>query len=188
MLKLSRCFLVLALAMGLGSQSVLAASHQEVAPAASKKVIFPMNGASGFVFQKLKPVSTINSLMYDMIIVDSSRELTSSQIKQLQAYLDKGIAIVIDAKEGATTAQKVAEDLVGFGLNSNAIMIEKNRGSAGGYNVTPITAAQPKPKTVSNLNMNTTKVASADSMLQSSKVVNKEEAPVSNTVNDIFGL
>lgn len=180
MIRFNRYFLILGLILGLGSQATFAANDQNEVSEPSKKVIYPMNGGSGFVFQQLKSVSDINSLAYDMMIVDSSRALSDAQMKQVQAALEKGLQVVIDGKDGAGTAQKVVEKLVGFGIKADAIMVVKNDSSKGGYNVTPITYVAPKPAAKNK--------KAVDSTFENSKAVDSNEEVTSNTVNDIFGL
>lgn len=138
------------------------------------QTIYTMNGTSGFVFNRLKAVSKVNSQGYDMLIVDSSSALSSNQMSQLENYLDKGGVVVIDAKAGTATAQGVAKSITNFSLSSEAIMITKSNQSQGGYNVTPIS---------SNAQSN------ANATLSSSKIATTSGNPqVSNTINDVFGL
>lgn len=179
MIKLNRCLFALTLVLGLGTQSTFAANAESEMTSPAKQVIYPINGGSGFVFKQLKSVSDVNSLAYDMIIVDSSRALSKGQIKQVQDSLEKGIPVVIDAKKGESTAKKLAEDLVGFGITADALMVVKNESSKGGYNITPIDHVEPvasKGKKTKN------------STFENSKVVDKGEEITSNTVNNIFGL
>lgn len=133
------------------------------------KVIYPVNGQTGFVFNKLNQVFKSNTQGYDTIIVDSSTALSAAQITEIQKYLEQGITIIIDAKAGMGTAQAVAQKIAGFSINSEAIMIKKSTDSKGGYDVTPIAS-----------NAYGSKAAATDSTSTAEHV--------SNTIDDVFGL
>lgn len=177
MLKFSSSALLMVLAIGVGSQSVMAQEDMVSSEQPVKKVIHSMNGSSGFVFNKLKGVSEVKSQGFDLLIVDSSKDVSESQLKEIQDQIEKGIAVVIDAGAGTGTAKKVSEDLIGFGIDSEAIMIVKSTDSKGGYVVTPITSATKPANT-----------GTANAQLDSSDVTNKQGTAVSNTISDIFGI
>lgn len=141
--------------------------HYDAKPA--QKVIYPVNGQTGFVFNKLNQVFKSSTHGYNTIIVDSSTALSAAQITEIQKYLEQGITIIIDAKAGSSTAQAVAQKIAGFSINSEAIMINKSVDSKGGYDVTPISS-----------NAYSSKLGITDS---SSAVEH-----VSNSIDDVFGL
>lgn len=164
MIKFARNILLSTLSLLVISPSIFAADEVPYGQP-DKRVIYTMNGTSGFVFNQIKPVSQINSQGYEMIFVDSSVNLSKSQINQLQNYLNQGGTIIVDAKAGTATAQNVAKSIAGFSINSEAIMISKSSQPQGGYNVTPISSAA-----------------------FGSKASTGGDAKVANTVNDVFGL
>lgn len=132
-----------------------------------QKVIYPVNGKSGFVFNKLSQNFKTSASGYNTIIVDSSTTPSSTQISQIKGYLDQGITVIIDAKAGMGTAQAVAQKIAGFSVNAEAIMLKKSQD--GGYDVTPVSSNVYGSKLSEN--------SSDDS-----------SGHVSNTVDDVFGL
>lgn len=166
MKKFSRGAL-LACTLILGSASAFAENMVDYDGKPEQKIIYAVNGKSGFVFNKLSQVFKTSSKGYNTIIVDSSVSPSTKQIQQLQSYLEQGVTIIIDAKAGMGTAQAVAQKVAGFSINAEAIMIKKSTDSKGGYDVTPVSS-----------NVYGMKTASLDD----------SGTHVSNTVNDVFGL
>ncbi|ESK40001.1 hypothetical protein P256_00440 [Acinetobacter nectaris CIP 110549] len=167
MFKINKLALILASTLALGSTATFADDLIDYDGKPEQKVIYPVNGKSGFVFNKLSQVFKTSSQGYNTIIVDSSNSLSSYQVSQIKNYLEQGVTIIIDAKAGMGTAQAVAQKIAGFSVNSEAIMIKKSSGSAGGYDVTPVSS----------------------SVYSDSKAsMSDGSAHVSNTVDDVFGL
>ncbi|MEB5475641.1 hypothetical protein [Acinetobacter pollinis] len=166
MFKLNKAVLVLVSAMILGNTAAFAEDMVNYDGKPAQKVIYAVNGKSGFVFNKLNQVFKTSSKGYDTIIVDSSTMPSNTQISQIKSYLDQGITVIIDAKAGMGTAQAVAQKIAGFSINSEAIMIEKS--TSGGYDVTPVSS-----------NIYGSKATTSDT---------DSDARVANTVDDVFGL
>lgn len=164
MIKFNRKVILFISSLVFASTSVFAEDMIDYDGKPEQKIIYPVNGNSGFVFNKLKSVFPVKSQGYDTIVVDSSSMPSNSQIKQLQAYLNQGVTLIIDAKAGMGTAQAVAQKVAGFSINSEAIMIEKS--NDGGYDLTPVSS-----------NIYGSKAATTDS-----------DSKVANTVDDVFGL
>lgn len=152
--------------MILGNTAAFAEDMVDYDGKPAQKVIYAVNGKSGFVFNKLNQVFKTSSKGYDTIIVDSSTMPSNTQISQIKSYLDQGITVIIDAKAGMGTAQAVAQKIAGFSINSEAIMIEKS--TNGGYDVTPVSS-----------NIYGSKATTSDT---------DSDARVANTVDDVFGL
>ncbi|WEV48424.1 hypothetical protein OZX61_09085 [Acinetobacter sp. ESL0695] len=140
MFKLNKTVLVLVSAMLLGNTAAFAEDMIDYDGKPEQKVIYPVNGKSGFVFNKLSQAFKTSTTGYNTIIVDSSTMPSSAQISQIKSYLDQGITVIIDAKAGMGTAQAVAQKVAGFSINSEAIMIKKSTDSNGGYDVTPVSS------------------------------------------------
>lgn len=166
MFKLNKTVLVLVSVMLLGNSAVFAEDMVDYDGKPEQKVIYAVNGKSGFVFNKLSQAFKVSSSGYNTIIVDSSAPLSNTQVSQIQKYLDQGITVIVDAKAGMGTAQAVAQKIAGFSVNSEAIMIKKSTDSSGGYDVTPVSSNVYGSK------------ASTDG----------SDTKVSNTVDDVFGL
>ncbi|MCF9033345.1 hypothetical protein [Acinetobacter nectaris] len=165
MIKFNRKVILFISSLVFASTSVFAEDMIDYDGKPEQKIIYPVNGNSGFVFNKLKSVFPVKSQGYNTIIVDSSSMPSAAQIKQLQAYLNQGVTLVIDAKASMGTAQAVAQKIAGFSVNSEAIMIKS---SNGGYDVTPVSS-----------NIYESKATATDSDTSSR---------VANTVDDVFGL
>lgn len=166
LLKKSKITLILVSAFLLGSTTTFAEDLVNYDGKPAQKIIYPINGKSGFVFNQLSQVFTVNSQGYNTIIVDSSTALSNAQISQIKSALEQGITIIIDAKAQMGTAQAVAQKIAGFSVNAEAIVIKKSTDSSGGYDVTPVSSAY-----------NSSKTSTDDGTTR-----------VSNTVNNVFGL
>lgn len=136
----NKAILLLVCSLVLGNTAAFAEDMIDYDGKPEQKVIYPVNGKSGFVFNKLSQAFKTSTTGYNTIIVDSSTMPSSAQISQIKSYLDQGITVIIDAKAGMGTAQAVAQKVAGFSINSEAIMIKKSTDSNGGYDVTPVSS------------------------------------------------
>ena len=153
--------------------SALAAGSNTAFGSTQKPTLLTVGSTDGFVLKKLKKSTTITTAgKFDMLDIGSSSTITEAQKKQAIDAVNKNLVVIIDGPPGNKSAAKAANDIFGFSIDAEAVVIKKSTDN-NGYSMTPID--------------NTSSIYE-QSLRSDSNNSTKNNPITNNTVENIFGI
>lgn len=118
--------------------SALAAGSNTAFGSTQKPTLLTVGSTDGFVLKKLKKSTTITTAgKFDMLDIGSSSTITEAQKKQAIDAVNKNLMVIIDGPPGNKSVAKAANDIFGFSIDAEAVVVKKSIDN-NGYSVTPI--------------------------------------------------
>ena len=153
--------------------SALAEGNNVAFGSTKKPTLLTVGSTDGFVLNKLRK-STIKTTTgkFDMLDIGSSSTITEAQKKQAIDAVNKNLVVIIDGPTGNKSVAKAANDIFGFSIDAEAVVVKKSTDN-NGYSMTPI---------------NNTSLIYEQSLRSDGDNSTKNNSITNNTVENIFGI